>query len=115
MSESVDALRGLAAAYGMSLDDWQLRVLSSWLSVGDDGRWEFMRVGLSVPRQNGKNVCLEFREIYGAVFLGESILHTAHRVDTNRDHYETVRRYFENALPHGHADTRQSHPACTPR
>lgn len=95
MSESVDALRGLAAAYGMSLDDWQLGVLSSWLSVGDDGRWEFMRVGLSVPRQNGKNVCLEFREIYGAVFLGESILHTAHRVDTNRDHYETVRRYFD--------------------
>lgn len=47
-----------------------------------------------MPRQNGKNALIELREIFGLVYLGEKILHTAHRVLTAQAHLERIRQFF---------------------
>ena len=50
--------------------------------------------GLSLPRQNGKNVCLEAREFYGLVINGERILHTAHQVRTSKKSFRRLAAMF---------------------
>ena len=72
----------LMAAYGNALDEWQQLVLDCWLGRDASGRYTVTSAGLAVPRQNGKNVCLEGREFFGMVINGEKILHTAHQVRT---------------------------------
>ena len=78
---------GLGAAmlmqeYGVQLDEWQQLCLSAWLSKDSFGNYIITSAGLSVPRQNGKNCCIEAREFYGLIVNGERILHTAHQVRT---------------------------------
>lgn len=94
-SEADDAAF-LAAAYGLTPDDWQLRVLQGWLGLRDGGKWSAARAGLSVPRQNGKNALLEVRELYGIIGLGERFLHTAHEVKTARKAFLRLAGFFEN-------------------
>ena len=69
-------------------------VLDCWLGRDASGRYTVTSAGLAVPRQNGKNVCLEGREFFGMVINGEKILHTAHQVRTakrlNRSSARTV-------------------------
>ena len=72
----------LIAEYGFTLDPWQEIVLGTLLAVDEDGTPTYLTVGLSVPRQNGKNAILEAYEFYKLVVCGESILHTAHLVKT---------------------------------
>lgn len=55
----------LMAAYGNALDEWQQLVLDCWLGRDASGRYTVTSAGLAVPRQNGKNVCLEGREFFG--------------------------------------------------
>lgn len=78
-NDAVDAIF-LAAAYGLTPDEWQEGVLEGWLGIRPDGKWAAPRCGLAVPRQNGKNGVIEIRELYGMVTLGERFLHTAHEV-----------------------------------
>lgn len=47
-----------------------------------------------MPRQNGKNGALEIRELFGAVGLGEKILHTAHEVKTAQKHFRRLKHFF---------------------
>ena len=51
----------LMSAYGCALDPWQQLVLDCWLGKDEDDKYSVTSAGLSLPRQNGKNVCLEAR------------------------------------------------------
>lgn len=74
----------LMEAYGSKLDPWQQAVIDCWLGRDENGEYNITSAGLALPRQNGKNVCLEAREFYGMVISGEKILHTAHQVRTSK-------------------------------
>lgn len=83
----------LCAAYQITPDKWQRLVLDDWLSEVDH-RWAAFTCGLSVPRQNGKNVALEIRELFGMIGRGERVLHTAHQVKTAQKHFRRLKFFF---------------------
>ncbi|RBP66426.1 hypothetical protein DFO66_103376 [Brevibacterium sanguinis] len=65
---------------------WQERVLRGALGERKDGKWSASRVGLVVPRQNGKNAILEARELAGLFLFGEELItHTAHQFRTSKN------------------------------
>ena len=80
--------------YGCRLDSWQRSVLDCWLGKDEGGRYSVTSAGLALPRQNGKNVCLEAREFYGLVVAGERILHTAHQVRTSKKSFRRLAAMF---------------------
>lgn len=84
----------LMAAYGCRLDEWQQLVVDCWLGKDSSGKYNVTSAGLSLPRQNGKNVCLEAREFYGLVVNGEKILHTAHQVRTSKKSFRRLAAMF---------------------
>ena len=84
----------LMAAYGNSLDPWQRSVVDCWLGRDTSGAYSVTSAGLALPRQNGKNVCLEAREFFGLVVSGEKILHTAHQVRTAKKGFNRLARMF---------------------
>lgn len=84
----------LMEAYGVPLDDWQRSVVDCWLGRDAAGAYTTISAGLSVPRQNGKNVCLEARELFGMMIRGERILHTAHQVVTGKKSFRRLERIF---------------------
>ena len=84
----------LMREYGCSLDKWQQDILDCWLGKDEDGKYNVTSAGLAVPRQNGKNVCLEAREFYGLVINGEKILHTAHQVRTAKKSFRRLAAMF---------------------
>jgi hypothetical protein len=70
-------------------------VVEDWLAtINDYAEWAALTHGLAVPRQNGKNVCLEIVELYMAVVMGMKILHTAHQVKTARKHFRRLQYFF---------------------
>lgn len=93
----------LMSEYASSLDPWQKTVIDCWLGKSEDGRYNVTSAGLSVPRQNGKNVCIEAREFFGMVINGEKILHTAHQVRTGKKSFRRLAAMF----------TDQRHPEIT--
>lgn len=85
-STAADDAIDLAALAGLFLDPWQEHVLRGALGEKRNGKWSAFRVGLVVPRQNGKNALLEARELAGLFLFGEKrIIHTAHEVKTARE------------------------------
>lgn len=84
----------LMSTYGCVLDEWQKTVIDCWLGRDDDGKRNVTSAGLALPRQNGKNVCLEAREFYGLVVDGEKILHTAHQVRTSKKSFRRLAAMF---------------------
>ena len=84
----------LMTAYGNTPDPWQRLVLDCWLGKDSDGHYTVTSAGLAVPRQNGKNVCLEAREFIGLTVNGEKILHTAHQVRTAKKSFNRLVRMF---------------------
>lgn len=84
----------LMSAYGCELDDWQQTVIDCWLGKDENGKYSVTSAGLSLPRQNGKNVCLECREFFGLVVNGERILHTAHQVKTGKKSFRRLAAMF---------------------
>lgn len=86
----------LAAGYGLAADDWQAHVVRTALARRPDGKWAASRVGLSVPRQNGKNGAVEILELFKMVVLGRKVLHTAHEVKTARKAFLRLCSFFEN-------------------
>lgn len=89
-----EAAAMLMEAYGHPLDPWQRTVLECWLGRDAAGAYTTVSAGLSSPRQNGKNVCLEGREFYGMAIRGEKILHTAHQVVTGKKSFRRLERMF---------------------
>lgn len=84
----------LMAEYGCRLDPWEEDVVSCWLGKNEAGMYTVTSAGLSLPRQNGKNICLEAREFYGMVVNGEKILHTAHQVRTSKKSFRRLAAMF---------------------
>lgn len=84
----------LMSEYGNNLDKWQQCIIDCWLGRDETGKYNVTSAGLSVPRQNGKNVCLEAREFYGLVINGEKILHTAHQVRTSKKSFRRLAAMF---------------------
>lgn len=97
-----DLCADLVSGYGLAPDPWQRLVLDDWLAR-KDGRYAALDCGLAVPRQNGKNALLEMRELYGAVGLGERILHTAHQVKTAMNHFKRLEWFFGESDHDPHA------------
>ena len=84
----------LMAEYGYKLDEWQQGVLDCWFGVDENGQYNVTSAGLSLPRQNGKNVCLEAREFFGMIVNAEKILHTAHQVRTSKKSFRRLAAMF---------------------
>lgn len=78
---------------GKPLDDWQAHVLEGAMGERQDGRWTAFEVGLVVPRQNGKNVIIEARELAGLFLLNDRvIIHSAHQFKTARKSFRDMER-----------------------
>lgn len=87
----------IARAYGLVLDEWQENVLEAAMGERSDGMWASPRVGVAVPRQNGKGALIEARELAGLLVFGEqSIVHSAHEQKTARVGFDRIRSYFDN-------------------
>lgn len=87
----------LSASYGLTLDPWQQYVADAWLATNQHGKSLAGKVGLAVPRQNGKNAILEAVELFKMVVQGRRVLHTAHEVKTARKAFLRLASFFENA------------------
>lgn len=92
-SDGRDAI-DLMAAYGNQLDPWQELIVNCWLGKNEQGEYTVTSAGITVPRQNGKNVCIEAMECFGMIFNGEKILHTAHQVKTAKKSFRRLERVF---------------------
>ena len=84
-----DACR-LAESCGLYPDEWQRAVLDDGLAERGDGQWAASSVDAIASRQNGKNVSVEVRELYGLLVVGEWIIHTAHLFKTTRESYNRL-------------------------
>lgn len=74
----------LARMAGLDLDPWQQQLLTAALGESSPGKWAALEVGVSVPRQNGKNGGLEARQLTGLFLLEEPLqIHSAHMADTS--------------------------------
>lgn len=87
---------GLMNDVGAPVDDWQAFSLGVILALRGSGTWACSIVGISCPRQNGKNYILEGRELFGSAVLGEKILHTAHHVKTSNAHFQRMKDLLES-------------------
>jgi hypothetical protein len=81
----------LSRRAGVPLDDWQCLVLEDALGERADGSWAAKRIGLSVPRQNGKSQLMVARALAGALLFGEKkIVISAHQADTARESFSKL-------------------------
>src|SRR5690606_36675703 len=68
-------------------------VLDGAMGEREDGRWTAFEVGMIVPRQNGKNVIIEARELAGLLILEDRvIIHSAHQFKTARKSFRDMER-----------------------
>lgn len=86
----------LMKAYGVQLDPWQQSILDTWLGTNAAGEYTTLNGGLSLARQNGKNIVIEARELYGLLVNGERILHTAHQLRTAKKSFRRLAALFED-------------------
>ena len=85
----------LCDAYILESYDWQADVIESWLAIGEDGKYAHPTCGIVLPRQNGKSKCIVAARMFvGAVFYGEKIRYSAHRVDTMLEMWEIFVNLF---------------------
>ena len=93
-SDGPDAVT-LGRSLGTNPFEWQEDVLWHLCARDELDRPAYVTVGLSLPRQNGKNLVLEIYEVYQMVVCGARILHTAHRVKTAKESFDRLVRYFK--------------------
>ena len=84
----------MMSEYGYQLDPWQQSILDCWLGYDENRNYNVTSAGLAVPRQNGKNVCLEALEFYCMLINGERFLHTAHQVKTSKKSFRRIVAMF---------------------
>ena len=73
-----------------------MTILEALLGTLADGRWSSPRAGITLPRQNGKNVAVEVREMYGMLQLGERVLHSAHELKTANKSFRRLLEFFDS-------------------
>lgn len=104
-----DKAVAFAAKAGLHLDPWQQMVLRESLGMSQGGKWAASRVGLLVPRQNGKGSVLEALELFHLFVLNTKlIIHSAHKFDTSQEHFLRMRTLID-----GNPDLAR-HVAATP-
>ena len=90
------AIVALAAEAGLVLDPWESDVLND-ASGRVDGRWSASKVGLIVPRQNGKGAVLTARMLAGLFLFGERLqIATSHEVKSNLETFSRLVSYIED-------------------
>jgi protein-L-isoaspartate O-methyltransferase len=96
-ANSWEDVADLSATFGITLDGWQEVVLQAAMGERTDGTWAARRVGLSVPRQNGKSQLLVARALAGALLFGErKIVISAHQQDTARESFSKLMEIIED-------------------
>lgn len=96
-SNSAAEVIELCAGYGLYLDEWQQNCLWDILGEQKNGLWAANRVGIAVPRQNGKGELLIALELAGMLLFDEKlIVHSAHEYKTAADGFRRIWDYFEN-------------------
>lgn len=88
----------LLKAGGLTLDPWQVDVISDWMAKSASGKWAASTCGGSVPRQNGKSLLVQGRAEAGMLLYGETVIYTAHLQKTATETFNEMREFFE-----GHA------------
>ena len=89
----------LMKEYGQALLKWQDGTLMRWMAVDENGEYANHECGLLLPRQNGKTYLARARIIAGMIFLGESLVYTAHSTDTVDEIKRLILRFFYDAKP----------------
>lgn len=86
----------LCDAAGLHLDPWQAYVVRGMLGERLDGKFAAQRVGVTVPRQQGKGCILEARALAGMFLLGEPfIIWTAHELKTAQAAFLRLRGWID--------------------
>lgn len=86
----------LSARAGIVLDAWQEVILQAAMGERSDATWAAKRVGVSVPRQNGKSQLLVARALAGVLLFGEKkIVISAHQQDTAREAFSKMVEILE--------------------
>lgn len=94
-NRTADEAIELAKVAGVELLDWQAAQVRRTLGQTKDQEWSSTRVGLAVPRQNGKGTVLEVVVLAKAVLLGERVLWTAHEVRTMQESFARFRALLD--------------------
>lgn len=86
----------MSSRLGVFLDDWQELILRAAMGERTDATWAAKRVGISVPRQNGKSQLLVARALAGALLFGEKkIVVSAHQQDIAREAFAKLMEIIE--------------------
>lgn len=87
----------LSARAGVVLDEWQDLILQAAMGERADATWAAKRVGVCIPRQNGKSQLLVARALAGALLFGErKIVVSAHQQDTSRETFGKLVELLED-------------------
>lgn len=96
-ANSWEDVADLSAQAGIVLDGWQELILQVAMGERRDNTWAAKRVGVTVPRQNGKSQLLVARALAGAVLFGEKkIVISAHQQDTAREAFNKLVEILED-------------------
>jgi len=76
--------------------EWQELQIKAMMAVDKNGIWIHTKLGLAVPRRNGKNEVIVMREMY-ALEHGEHASHTAHRTKTATSSWERLVKAIRDA------------------
>lgn len=95
-ANSWEDVADLSARAGVVLDEWQEIILEASLGERSDGLWAAKRVGVSVPRQNGKSQLMVARILAGVLLFEErKIVVSAHQADTARESFNKLVEILE--------------------
>lgn len=95
-ANSWEDVADLSARAGVVLDEWQELILKTAMGERRDNTWAAKRVGVTVPRQNGKSQLLVSRALAGALLFGEKkIVISAHQQDTAREAFNKLVEILE--------------------
>jgi phage terminase large subunit-like protein len=73
---------------GIELDPWQAHILRAACNMDSRQKWAATEVGLVVPRQCGKTVIAELRELVGLFLFGEQVqIHSAQLFSTAKESF----------------------------
>lgn len=96
-ANSWEDVADLSARAGIVLDRWQEVILEAAMGERSDRTWAAKRVGVTVPRQNGKSQLLVSRALAGALLFGEKkIVISAHLQDTARESFSKLMEIIED-------------------
>lgn len=96
-ANSWEDVADLSAMAGITLDGWQETILRAAMGERTDKTWAAKRVGVTVPRQNGKSQLLVARVLAGALLFGEKkIVVSAHQQDTARESFGKLVEIIED-------------------